>query len=98
MRRADEYGTRAPQATRTREPGVETRQRDPAQGGGFFRPGGARPPTEVMVSFIDQHRAEYGVEPICEQLPISPATLSIAKTSSPSIFISLQSWAESLLL
>src|SRR5262245_6508137 len=26
-----------------------------------------------MVSFIDQHRAEYGVEPICEQLPISPA-------------------------
>ena len=27
-----------------------------------------------MVSFIDQHRAEYGVEPICEQLPIAPAT------------------------
>ena len=28
----------------------------------------------MMVSFIDQHRAEYGVEPICEQLPIAPAT------------------------
>jgi putative transposase len=27
-----------------------------------------------MVAFIDQHRAEYGVEPICEQLPIAPAT------------------------
>jgi transposase InsO family protein len=27
-----------------------------------------------MVSFIDQHRDEYGVEPICEQLPIAPAT------------------------
>jgi len=27
-----------------------------------------------MVSFIDQHRAEYGVESICEQLPIAPAT------------------------
>src|SRR5215470_10516887 len=27
-----------------------------------------------MVSFIDQHRDGYGVEPICEQLPISPAT------------------------
>jgi putative transposase len=27
-----------------------------------------------MVSFIDQHRAEYGVEPICAQLPIAPAT------------------------
>jgi putative transposase len=27
-----------------------------------------------MVSFIDQHRNEYGVEPICEQLPIALAT------------------------
>jgi putative transposase len=28
----------------------------------------------MMVSFIDQHRAEYGVEPICAQLPIAPST------------------------
>jgi putative transposase len=27
-----------------------------------------------MVSFIDQHRAEYGVEPICAQLPLAPST------------------------
>jgi hypothetical protein len=27
-----------------------------------------------MVSFIDRHRAEYGVEPICKRLPIAPAT------------------------
>jgi transposase InsO family protein len=27
-----------------------------------------------MVCFIDQHRDEYGVEPICEQLPIAPST------------------------
>lgn len=27
-----------------------------------------------MVAFIDRHRTEYGVEPICEQLPIAPAT------------------------
>ena len=27
-----------------------------------------------MVSFIDQHRSEYGVEPICGQLPIAPST------------------------
>ena len=27
-----------------------------------------------MVSFIDEHRAEYGVEPICAQLPIAPST------------------------
>lgn len=31
-------------------------------------------PTEVMVSFIDEHRDEYGVEPICRQLPIAPST------------------------
>jgi putative transposase len=26
-----------------------------------------------MCSFIDEHRAVYGVEPICAQLPIAPA-------------------------
>ncbi len=28
-----------------------------------------------MVSFVDEHRDEYGVEPICEMLPIAPSTL-----------------------
>jgi transposase InsO family protein len=27
-----------------------------------------------MVSLIDEHREEYGVEPICKQLPIAPST------------------------
>jgi transposase InsO family protein len=27
-----------------------------------------------MTAFIDQYRSAYGVEPICEQLPIAPAT------------------------
>ena len=27
-----------------------------------------------MVSFIDEHRDKYGVEPICAQLPIAPST------------------------
>ena len=27
-----------------------------------------------MLSFIDRHRDEYGVEPICAQLPIAPST------------------------
>ena len=27
-----------------------------------------------MVRFIDEHRATYGVEPICEMLPIAPST------------------------
>ena len=32
-----------------------------------------------MVSFIDEHREEHGVEPICAQLPIAPATYFAAK-------------------
>ncbi len=27
-----------------------------------------------MVSFIDEHQAAHGVEPICAQLPIAPST------------------------
>jgi putative transposase len=27
-----------------------------------------------MVTFIDQHRTTYGVEPICRVLPIAPST------------------------
>jgi transposase InsO family protein len=32
-----------------------------------------------MVAFIDDHRAEYGVEPICRVLPIAPSTYYAAK-------------------
>ena len=39
---------------------------------GFFCPGGARPQTEMMVSYIDEHRDRFGVEPICKELPIAP--------------------------
>jgi hypothetical protein len=46
---------------------------------GLFRPGGARPPRELMVAFIDTHRASYGVEPICAVLPIAPSTFYEAK-------------------
>ncbi|WP_431195269.1 IS3 family transposase [Alloalcanivorax venustensis] len=40
---------------------------------GFFRPGGARPQTEVLNAYIDQHRDTYGVEPICRVLQIAPS-------------------------
>ncbi|MGG7519792.1 IS3 family transposase, partial [Allorhizobium undicola] len=40
----------------------------------YFCPGGARPPTEAMISFIDEHRSVLGVEPICKLLPIAPST------------------------
>jgi len=32
-----------------------------------------------MVRFIDDHRAEYGVEPICKVLPIAPSTYYVHK-------------------
>ena len=49
-------------------------QRDPAQGVGVFCPGGARPPVQAMIAFIDDHRGQYGVEPICRELRIAPST------------------------
>ena len=27
-----------------------------------------------MTAFVDEHRAVYGVEPICAELPIAPST------------------------
>jgi transposase InsO family protein len=32
-----------------------------------------------MIAFIDEHRAAYGVEPICEVLPIAPSTYHESK-------------------
>src|SRR5690606_37985010 len=54
-------------------------ERDPPQGVGVFRTGGGGPPSEVMVAFIDDHREEYGVEPICKVLPIAPSTYYLHK-------------------
>src|SRR5215217_2925503 len=41
---------------------------------GGFLGGGARPPTDEMIAFIDAHKDRYGVEPICRVLPIAPST------------------------
>ncbi|RVT29946.1 IS3 family transposase [Acinetobacter indicus] len=41
---------------------------------GFFRPGGARPPTQIMVDFILNNKDRYGVEAICRILPIATST------------------------
>lgn len=59
----------------TREPRAPAGQRDPAQGVGVFCPGGARPPVQAMIAFIDDHREAHGVEPICKVLPIAPVNL-----------------------
>ncbi|QHP66107.1 IS3 family transposase [Bradyrhizobium sp. LCT2] len=39
-----------------------------------FCDGGARPPVQAMIAFIDDHRGAHGVEPICKVLPIAPST------------------------
>ncbi|RWR04561.1 IS3 family transposase [Paenirhodobacter populi] len=51
----------------------------------YFCDGGARPPVEVMVGFIDAHRDAHGVEPICNMLPIAPSTYydHLAKRADP---------------
>nr|WP_157508676.1 IS3 family transposase [Luteipulveratus halotolerans] len=55
---------------------------------GFLR-GGARPPTQVLTEFIDTHREEFGVEPICRVLcehgvKIAPSTYYEARDRAPS--------------
>ncbi|WP_423915837.1 IS3 family transposase [Caballeronia sp.] len=53
----------------------------------LFRAGGARPPTEIMITFIDDHRSTYGVEPICKVLPIAPSTyyMHVARRKNPGL-------------
>ncbi|GEA82243.1 hypothetical protein FHR89_001970 [Cellulomonas uda] len=36
------------------------------------------------MAFIDDHRAEFGVEPICKDLQVAPSTYYAAKTRPPS--------------
>ena len=38
-----------------------------------------------MISFVDDHRAVYGVEPICKVLPIAPSTYhaGVAQRADP---------------
>jgi hypothetical protein len=49
-------------------------QRDPAQSICAFCSGGARPPVQAMIALIADHRAAFGVEPVCRALPICPST------------------------
>jgi hypothetical protein len=40
-----------------------------------------------MIGFIDDHRAAYGVEPICRVLPIAPSTYHahVAQRADPTL-------------
>ena len=79
------YGDKA-EGSGTRKPRASAGQRDPAQGERVFCPGGARPPVQAMIAFIDDHRQAHGVEPICRVLPIALSTYHahVAKRDDPS--------------
>nr|WP_236828884.1 MULTISPECIES: IS3 family transposase [unclassified Blastococcus] len=54
-----------------------------------FFAGGARPPTEVVVEFIDEHKERFGVEPVCAALKdagvqIAPSTYYAHRSRPPS--------------
>ena len=51
----------------------------------LFCPGGARPPVQAMIAFIDDHCEAHGVEPICKVLPIAPSTYHahVARRADP---------------
>ena len=38
-----------------------------------------------MIQFIDDHKDEFRVEPVCRHLPIAPQTYYAAKTREPSL-------------
>ncbi|WP_313737019.1 IS3 family transposase [Sphingobium yanoikuyae] len=40
----------------------------------YFCDGGARPPRQMMMAFIDAHREDLGIEPICRELAIAPSS------------------------
>lgn len=56
-------GARAAQEARAREPPAPPRERDPEGGERLFR-AGARPDPAESMSFIDEPRSRFGVEPI----------------------------------
>jgi transposase len=80
-RRHGDEERRADQGARAGEPGAEARERDPSACVEFLR-GGARPPTSLIVSFVDENKDELGVGPICSALQVAPSTYYAAKNEA----------------
>src|SRR3954447_9651193 len=72
--RLDQRGADPDQGLGTGSARAAPSPRNPAQGLGLFCEGGARPPLQAMIAFIEDHHPVYGVEPICRVLPIAPST------------------------
>lgn len=71
----NECGCRSDRSAGAGEPRVAAGEHDPEAGIGFLC-GGARPPVEVKVAFVEEHRDEHGVEPICAALQDTPAQIA----------------------
>jgi len=73
----------ASETTPTGEPEVQAGQRFPQSGGSLFCEVGVRPPKEMMVPLVDQNRTVWGVEPLCDALPIAPSHTTKLKQGKP---------------
>src|SRR5699024_2652829 len=67
-------------------------ERDTQDRVSVFRSGGARPPTQVIVAYIDTYRDRFGVEPICAVLSehgitIAPSTYYAHKAEPVSLAV-----------
>lgn len=69
-----------------------------AQDQRVFCGGAARPPTQDMIAFINDHSDKHRVEPICDVLPITPATYydHLAKRVDPARLSDRAKWDEKL--
>src|SRR3954451_8056410 len=67
----------------TRESRTAPGERHSEERVGFLR-GGARPPLPLTIRYIDEHKDEFGVEPICTQLQVAPQTYYAARSRPPS--------------
>jgi hypothetical protein len=86
--RAPRPATRSGSAARAGGQGTPAGERDPAVGVGLRR-GGARPPQPLILGYVEQHKSQFGDEPICTALPsadvkIAPSTYDASKQRPPS--------------
>ena len=93
-RRSDSDERERMKALERENPRAAAGQRDPAQGVGVFCPGGARPPTEVMMAFIDDHRQTVRGRADLQGLPIAPSTYRAHVAASASIPAAVPAGAE----
>src|SRR3954468_7749642 len=95
-RRGQRRRVRRVEAAAPGERRAAPRERDPQERVGFLR-GRARPATATLVTYIDEHKHLFGVEPICQALtsfgwPIASSTYRAACRRLPSVRSRRDAW------